>query len=259
MNLPPIGFGTSPYRANGARVDIEPAVRIALAAGYRLFDLAEMYGNERAVGRALGGKAQVIGKAWRTNFRPEHLKRACKDSLQRIGIDAFDLYLLHAPEAWRHVAPLDDVEDIGWDELTRRAAPGVVDDVPLPETWEAMRGLLDAGLAKQIGVSNFVQQQIDALGEPRPFANEIPCWPLASSDIPVIGYSPLKNMDAPLIKTIAAAHARTPAQVILRFLTQRGIVPLTSSVNPDHIRESLGALDFELDAAEVDAIVTATR
>ena len=82
MNVPPIGFGTSPYR-DGTRVDLEEPVRVALDAGYRMFDLAEMYGNERTVGRALRSAGApprpelfIIGKAWRTNYRPEHLRRA---------------------------------------------------------------------------------------------------------------------------------------------------------------------------------------
>jgi len=129
MNLPPVGFGTSPYRG-GARLDVEEPVRVALAAGYRMFDLAEMYGTERAVGRALRGSGapprrelQLIGKAWKTNFRPEHLRRACADSLHRLGVDAFDLYLLHAPDALRHVAPLEEPEAIGWRSSSGAPSP----------------------------------------------------------------------------------------------------------------------------------------
>jgi diketogulonate reductase-like aldo/keto reductase len=224
MNLPPIGFGTSPYRPDGSRIDVEPVVKLALEAGYRLFDLAEMYGNERAVGRALRGSDVVlIGKAWRTSYRPEQLRRACEASLRRIGIEAFDLYLLHAPGALRHVAPLDDVEDIGWDEFRRRAAVSEADDVPLAETWAAMRALVDAGLTKRIGVSNFTQQEIDSL-DPRPYANEVPCSPLPSFNIPVIGYSPMKS------------------DLSLRQLIERGIIPITFSTNPEHIRENLTAV-----------------
>jgi diketogulonate reductase-like aldo/keto reductase len=277
MNLPLIGFGTSPYRAGKTVIDIEHPARIALAAGYRMFDFAEIYGNERAVGRALRSANApprqdlvIIGKVWRTNYRPEHLRRACEDSLRRIGIDAFDLYLLHAPEAWRHVAPLDDGEEIGREEFERRATPHdergnpMRDDVSLLETWEAMRALRSAGLASRIGVSNFSPGLIATLGEHRPDANEIPCWPFdapllewhSSADIDVIGYSPLRRdaLEAPLIETIASAYARTSVQIVLRWLIQSGIHPLTSSANPSHIRESLGALDFELSTAEMQQL-----
>lgn len=271
MSLPAIGFGTSPYRSDGTRIELEQPVRLALEAGYRLFDLAEMYGNERAIGRAFRSagapprrELHLIGKVWRTNFRPDQLKRACKDSLSRLGIDAFDLYLLHAPDAWRYVAPLEDPEEIGWPEFEHRAASVIADDVPLAETWEAMRDLIPAGLAARIGVSNFTPQHINALGEHRPDANQIACWPLDAStlewharhNVTVLGYSPLKReiMEAPLIRTIASEHARTPAQVILRWLIERGIRPVTSSSNPDHIRENLGALELELDPFDVSAI-----
>jgi diketogulonate reductase-like aldo/keto reductase len=265
MNLPAMGFGTSPYRPDGTRVDVEQPVRLALASGYRMFDLAEMYGNERTVGRALRGtprhELRLIGKAWRTNFRPENLRRACEDSLRRIGIDAFDLYLLHAPDAWRHVAPLEDPETLGWDEFVRRGAAAVPDDVPLAETWQAMQALVTAGLTTAIGVSNFTQAQIDTLGAPYPAANEIPCWPVDASlrnDLILLGYSPLQRdvLASPVIANLAEKHARTPAQIVLRSLIQRGIRPLTFSTNAQHIRESLGALDFTLNDADVNAIAS---
>lgn len=274
MNLPLIGFGTSPYRGGKAVIDLEAPIRQALAAGYRMFDLAEMYGNERAVGRALHSAGApprhelvVIGKVWRTNFRPEHLRRACEDSLQRIGIEQFDLYLLHAPDAWRHVALLADNEEIGWEEFERRAAPrddnGSIasDDVPLRDTWDAMRALRAAGLAARIGVSNFSPELVATLGDEPPDANELPCWPFDASsvawhsqkNIDVLGYSPLRRdvLEAPSIAAVAPSHGRTPSQIVLRWLIQSGIRPITSSANAAHIRESLGALDFELNVAEM--------
>ncbi len=212
MNLPSIGFGTSPYKSGAAPADVEQPVRIALQAGYRLFDLAEAYGNESAIGRVLHGPGapprsdlHLIGKVWRTNFAPERLRRACEDSLRRLGFERFDLYLLHAPDAWPHVAPLGDAAKIGWDELLRRGTPReenglvIIDDVPLVETWEAMRELVSAGLADRVGVSNFTAKQIESLGHDAPAANEIACWPFDASvvewhsqrEIILIGYSPL--------------------------------------------------------------------
>jgi len=274
MNLPSIGFGTSPYKSGAAPADVEQPVRIALQAGYRLFDLAEAYGNESAIGRVLHGPGapprsdlHLIGKVWRTNFAPERLRRACEDSLRRLGFERFDLYLLHAPDAWPHVAPLDDAAKIGWDELLRRGTPReengsvVSDDVPLVETWEAMRELVSAGLSDRVGVSNFTAKQIESLGHDAPAANEIACWPFDASvvawhsqrEIVLIGYSPLSPdiLEEEVVRDIASARRRTPAQIILRWLMQSGIRPLTSSSNPDHIHETLGALEFELAAQDV--------
>lgn len=239
MNVPAIGFGTAPYREGKAPLDLEPAVRSALAAGFRLFDLAESYGNERAVGRALRGISRddltLIGKVWRTNYRPAHLRAACEASLRRLGMDRFDFYLLHAPGALRHVAPLEDAEDIGWDELLRRAGGGALtDDVPLSDTWAAMQRLVSDGLTARIGVSNFSIDEITGLGSCS--ANQIPCWPFEAKTveahrrqaITVFGYSPLRTQQRP------------PA-VAIAWLIRRGIIPLTSSTNPQHIRENLAA------------------
>jgi alcohol dehydrogenase (NADP+) len=274
---PPIGFGCSPFRAGGRRVDLEPAVRVAAASGYRLFDVAELYGNERAVGRALRhppapprGELFLVGKVWRTNLRPEALRAACEGSLGRLGVDAFDLYLVHAPGAWRHVGPLLDAEDAGWEELERRALPRdaegrpATDDVPLAETWGAMRDLVRRGLVGSIGVSNFAPAQIEALGSDAPAANEIACSPYGPNDavvewcrareIRLLTHSPLSTealLTEPLVCTLASRHRRTPAQVVLRWHLQRGLVPLPSSVDPDHIAENLGALDFELHADDM--------
>jgi diketogulonate reductase-like aldo/keto reductase len=283
MRMPPIGFGCSPFRPGGRRVDLEGAVGVALAAGYRLFDLAELYGNERAVGRALRqgpprGELFVAGKAWRTSFRPAALRQACERSLARIGIDAFDLYLLHAPEAWKHCGPLSDPEETGWEELERRALPRdargeiEVDDVPLAETWEAMQDLARRGLAARIGVSNFAPAHLDALGGERPAVNQIACSPYQPSSglieecrrrgIALMAHSPLSTpglLAEPLLAALARRHGCSPAQIVLRWHLERGLVPLPSSTDPGHIAESLRALDCELDPAGLAAVDSLAR
>ncbi|MEA2601806.1 MAG: hypothetical protein QOF89_2798 [Acidobacteriota bacterium] len=277
MNVPPIGFGCSPFREGGRRVDLEGPVRVALARGYRLFDLAELYGNERALGRALGPHPRrelfIVGKVWRTNFRPAALRAACEASLLRLGLDAFDLYLLHAPEAWRHRGPLGDPEELGWEEFERRALPrddqGNIefDEVPLAETWEAMRDLARCGLTGGIGVSNFGPGQIAELGSELPAANQIACSPYEPNaevvdwcrqrEIRLMAHSPLSAAglhSEPRLLELAARHGRSAAQVVLRWTVQRGLVPLPSSTDPSHIAENLRALDFELDGDAMVAI-----
>jgi diketogulonate reductase-like aldo/keto reductase len=280
MRLPPIGFGCSPFRAGGRRVDLADAVRVALAAGYRLFDLAELDGNERAVGEALASPEApprwelfLVGKAWRTNFRPATLRAACESSLQRLGCDAFDLYLLHAPEAWRHNGPLGEAAELGWDELERRAVPRDAqgnpdpDDVPPAETWGAMQDLVRRGLAAAAGVSNFTPAQIAALGSPLPVANQIEHSPYQPNSetvegcegqgIRLMAHSPLSApglLAEPRLGELAASHRRTPAQVVLRWNVQRGLAPLPSSTDPGHIAENLHALDFQLDATAMAAV-----
>jgi alcohol dehydrogenase (NADP+) len=241
MKLPPIGFGCSPFRG-ATKLDLEPLVRRAIACGYRLFDTAELYGNELAIGRALRDARRdelfVIGKLWRTNYRPEDVRAACEASLRRLQLDAFDLYLLHAPGALTHVAPLEDASVIGWDELQRRAITPPA-DVPVADTWEAMRELARAGLVRNIGVSNFGVQELVALDANDIAANQIECPPdeavvqwCRKSSIAIIGYSPLASSD----------RGRTKPQDVLRSLMQRGIVPLVSSTSEEHMRENIGAV-----------------
>jgi alcohol dehydrogenase (NADP+) len=271
-SLPAIGFGTSPLRPGGRRIDVEPAVRAALAAGCRLLDVAELYGNERAVGRALRDAStresvRVVGKAWRTSFEPAALRRACEASLARLGIAAFEAYLLHAPEAWRHRAPLADAEEIGWEELERRATPRdtrgapAPAGVPLATTWAAMQELVRHGLAARVGVSNFTAAQLAEL-EPLPAVHQIACSPYApqrplvefcrARGIELMAYSPLSPrglLAEPALVALAAARGCTPAQVVLAWNVRRGLVPLFSSTDPAHVAENLRAPEVDLDAA----------
>jgi len=282
MKLPPIGFGCSPFRAHGQRVDLEGAAHTAAALGYRLFDLAELYGNERAVGRALRrvprAELFIVGKVWRTNFRPAALRQACESSLLRLGLAAFDLYLLHAPEAWRHRGPLVDAEETGWEELERRALPRdaegniETDDVPPAETWAALRDLERRGLAGHVGVSNFAPAQIAALGPELPAANQIACSPYQPNTeivdwcgergVRLMAHSPLSAaglLAEPLLAELADRHRCSPAQIVLRWNVQRGLAPLPSSTDPLHIAENLRALEIELDAAAMTAVGSLSR
>jgi diketogulonate reductase-like aldo/keto reductase len=256
MNLPPIGFGTSPYGAGGAWIDVEDPVRLALDAGYRMFDVAEAYGNERAVGRALRTAPReelaFVGKAWRTSFRPEHLRAACVASLERLGIDAFDVYLLHAPDAWQHVAPLEDLESIGREELERRSVPrdgaGQVlqDPVALAETWAAMQELVADGLVREAGVSNFTREQAASLS-PAPRVEQLPCWPFdpvreAAREAAVLVYSALR----------AGSLRGLRPEVVLSWLRSQNVRPIVFSTRAEHIRENLEVR--ELSAEDLAAI-----
>ena len=269
---PSIGFGTSPVRAGRRRVDVTPMVRAALAAGCRLFDVAELYGNERAVGRVLRAAPErerlcVVGKVWRTNYAPADLRRACEGSLARLGLEVFDVYLLHAPGAWHHPGPLADAEEIGWVELERRAVPRDAlgaparAPVPLAATWDAMQELARHGLARRIGVSNFTAAQLAEL-EPLPAVHQLAHSPYAPQPevvgwcrergIEVMAHSVLSAaglLAEPALVELAAARECSPAQIVLSWTARRGLVPLFSSTDPAHIAENLRALEVELDPA----------
>jgi len=248
--LPVLGLGTWPLRgAEGAA-----AVRTALEAGYRLIDTAENYRNEDAVGQGLRDSGVPREEVFlTTKFNREWhsvdgARRAAEASLARLGVDYLDLLLIHwpNPDQGRYV-----------------------------EAFEGLLKLLDAGVVRAVGTSNFkpahLRKVMDASGTV-PDVNQINLNPYATRDAAVAfhaehgivteAWSPMKPssiLDEDVITRAAAAHGRTPAQVVLRWHLQRGFVPIPKSASADRQRENLGVFDFELTTAEVDAITALDR
>lgn len=275
FELPRLGFGTSPFRSSGrlGGAEMTRAVTEALAVGYRLFDLAELYGTERAVGRALRQPGSpprdelfLVGKVWRTNFRPAQLRQACENSLRRLGVDHFDLYLLHAPEAWCHRGPLVDPEEAGWEELERLALPRdaqgqpLLDEVPLRETWEALLELSTVGFVRHAGVSNFNPTQLASLGPQPSRANQIASSPFDPNEETVaychhhhqvvMVHSPLSPpglLADPRLQHLAHDAGTTAAALVLRWHQSRGLVPLPCSTHPNHLRANYQTLHQPLE------------
>jgi alcohol dehydrogenase (NADP+) len=276
---PLLGLGCSPIDPGGAPRDLAPIIDQALDLGYTLFDTAELYGTEGAIGQALArrnvarGDVVVGSKLWSTHHRPHLVEQACERSLQRLGLAELDLLLIHTPQAWRlrdHAPRLLDVEAM--QHHARYGGDGgrfVHDDVPLAETWGALEALRRRGLVRAIGVSNFACEHLHALfaadGTPR--INQIARSPLAPrSDvvelcqqhgIVVMAHSPLGAPDLltdPTISAIANAHGRTPAQVILRWNIEQGIVPLPGTRQRQHLAENWQALGFRLSSRDMSTM-----
>ena len=241
VDMPMVGFGT--WQVTGRRG--YEAVRLALEAGYRHIDTATMYGNETEVGRAVRDSPLPREELFITTKLPA--ERAGREretiaaSLRALGTEYVDLWLIHWPPRGR----------------TR------------PETWRGFLAARDDGLARAVGVSNYTTAQIDevveATGE-APAVNQIPWSPwehdptrLAHSrerGVLVEGYSPFKRSDLrhPVLGRIASAHAVSPAQVVLRWHLEHGIVVIPKSVTPDRIRSNLDLFGFSLSADEIAAI-----
>jgi diketogulonate reductase-like aldo/keto reductase len=242
--LPAIGLGT--YQLHGKRG--YEAARYALESGYRHLDTATSYHNEAEVGRAVKDSGVPREDVFITTKLPPgkagQVRRTLDESLKALGTEYVDLWLIHWPPGGRAA----------------------------PDTWREMLELRDAGLARAVGVSNYgvalVDELIAATGE-APAVNQVPWGPtlhrparLAAyreRGIVVEGYSPLNNTDlsAPALVEIGAAHAVTPAQVVLRWHIQHEIVAIPRSANPDRIRENLDVFDFELspdEMARIDAL-----
>lgn len=281
--LPPIGVGGSRYRGGSTYVDLEDAIEDALDMGARLLDTAELYGTEAVIGDILQRPGSpprealyLISKVWNTNHAPEHLTAACRTSREALGVEALDCYMLHGPEAWQHTAPLAGIETLSHEAATARTFPTDDDgnplaaDVALETTWHAMEALVERGWTRTLGVSNFERDDLErllAFADVPPAINQIACHPYAprtdlvdfcqARGIRVMAHSPLSAdglLDEPALQGIANEHDVSTAQVVLRWLIQRDIVPIPSSTTPAHIAENLDVFQFTLTADEMKRI-----
>lgn len=242
-SLPSVGLGV--FRASPA--DTRAAVLAALQAGYRHVDTAAVYGNEAAVGAAIResgvprDEVWVTTKLWNADQGEERALAAFEASRRRLGLDVVDLYLLHWPVAGLRLA-----------------------------SWRALERLHADGRVRAIGVSNFLGRHLDELAASArvlPHVNQIEVHPFhqqretrawcAQRGIVVEAYSPLTKglrLGHPAVTAIAARLGRTPAQVVLRWGIEGGMVVLPKSVRPARIAENAALFDFTLDPAARSAL-----
>ncbi|MEZ0357285.1 aldo/keto reductase [Mycobacterium sp. SA01] len=272
--MPALGFGTLLSDQSQTRSATKSAVR----AGFRHLDCAERYRNEYEVGRAIkdllaDGTVKredlfVTTKLWNNNHRPERVEPALRASLDRLGLDEVDLYLMHTPFAFKP-----------GDEQDPRDANGDViydDGVTLEETWSAMEALVDNGLTRAIGLSDIDVENTRRIVEFARIAPAVveveshpyhPQWELyeycRSSDIVLLAFAPLGHaltprlLDDPLVVQTARRFDSTPAQVLLAWGVQRGTAVLTSTVTPERIAENVNVA--ALPASAIDEISTHLR
>lgn len=281
--MPILGLGTWKSEPN----EVYEAVKTALDLGYRHVDCAPIYGNEPEVGQALtesfeAGIADredvwVTSKLWNDAHRPEDVRPALKQTLSDLHLDTLDLYLMHWPVA---LTPGTGMPESGADFVP-------LDEVPLSATWEAMEALVDDGLVRHIGVSNFsVPKLRSLLSEARiaPEMNQIELHPYLQQPemldfagehgMHITAYSPLGSKDRPegmkdedepilledpTITEIAERHDATPAQVLIRWAIERGTAVIPKSVTPTHIEENLAAANLSLTDEDMEAIAELDR
>ena len=251
VKMPPIGYGV--FRMTNLE-ECENAVVQAVKIGYRLIDTAAAYENETAVGKAIKrviaeGIVQreelfITTKLWITDTTYEKAKEGFKRSLDRLGLDYVDLYLIHQPYHDYYGA------------------------------WRALEELYEEEKIKSIGVDNFTQDRMaDFLffNKVRPAVNMIECNAyfqrederkyLREQNIIMQAWSPLAAGKEDLFSNeilceIAQKHQKTVAQIILRWLVQRGIVPVVKSANPVRMKENLDVFDFVLSEGEMKQIAS---
>jgi len=242
--IPSLGLGVFRLSPEATRASVDAA----LAAGYRHVDTASSYGNEADVGAALRASGVpredvwITTKLWNDDHGGDAPRRALEASLQRLGVDSVDLYLIH----WPHPLRL--------------------------ETWATLERLHDEGLCSSIGVSNFLAPHLTELlarcAQP-PVVDQIEMSPFLyrtrrdivelcrSANVQVAAYSPLTKgarLQHPALVRISAETGRTPAQVLIRWALEHGFAVLPRSSDPERVRENARVFDFALSSEQVSAL-----
>jgi len=285
--MPAVGYGCWKVGTDKATELIEDVIK----AGYRHIDGACDYGNEKEVGKGIKKVIDegvikredlfVTSKLWNTFHAPEHVEAACRKSLQDLGLDYLDLYLIHFPISLKFVPfdkryPPEWLHDPSGDEKKMEFA-----DVPVQDTWRSMEQLVEKGLVKNIGVSNWNCQGLRDLfsfAKIKPAVLQIEVHPYLQCErlvkyaqslgMVVTAFSPLGHgqsyaplgygnkvaLKEQLVLDIAANHGVTPAQVVLRWGIQRGCSVIPKSENPERIKENLAVENFVLTDAEMESM-----
>jgi len=246
VKMPWLGLGV--YEVKDGR-EVEQSVLTALGTGYRSLDTAEAYYNEEGVGMAIRKSGVpreelfVTTKVWNSNQAYETTLQAFENSRKRLGLKYIDLYLIHWPARGKYL-----------------------------EAWRAFEKLYKEGYVRAIGVCNCHEQHLNAIMqnyETVPMVNQVELHPLFSQQrlrnfckekgIQMEAWAPLirGQLNVPVLLKLAKKHGKTPAQIVLRWDLQHGIVTIPKSVHDARIRENADIFDFELsdeDMKEIDAL-----
>ncbi|KAI9665131.1 MAG: NAD(P)H-dependent D-xylose reductase (XR) [Alyxoria varia] len=288
--MPLVGFGLWKVTNETCADQVYNAIKV----GYRHFDGAYVYGNEKECGQGVAraikdGLAKredlfIVTKLWNYYHGKEHVEKLCKMQLEMWGLDYFDLYLIHFPIALKYVEPKAKYPPDFQDENGKCEDPKAPHGAPIHETWPEMEKLVEKKLTRFIGVSNFnVQTLLDLLryAKIRPAANQVEHHPYMQqprlikfcqdNGIVVTAYSsfgaqsyieldskkaidtkPLLEHDT--IKKIGGSKSKTPAQVLLRWATQRNICVIPKSNNPQRLAQNLDSTSWDLSEQELKDI-----
>lgn len=266
----------------------EETVYQAIKNGYRRLDSACDYGNEEATGRGIRRAIEegictredlfITTKLWNTYHDPLHVPLAMEKSLQDLGLEYVDEYLIHFPISMEYV-PFDKKYPPEWSNLDGKM---VIVPNDINRTWSAMESLVENGKARHIGLSNFNCQhirQVLSIAKIRPSSLQIECHPHLSQEklirfareegMRVSVFSPMGAtsyisldmatkddvlFENPIIQSIAQKHNKTSAQIMLRWAIQRNTIPISKSSSAGRMNENRALMDFYLHKKDMDAI-----
>jgi D-xylose reductase len=289
--LPQVGFGLWKVPNETAADTVYNAIK----AGYRLFDGAYDYQNEKTAGEGIKRAIDeglvtrdeifVTTKLWNNYHSREHVLEQAKKQNEAWGLGYIDLYLIHFPTALKYVDPKELEFPAWWTDAERTKVE--LEKVPISETWKALEEVVDLGIARSIGVSNFSAQLIYDIQtynkhpisslqiEHHPYLVQPELIQLAKENNIVItaysSYGPQSFLELPgifsqlakeitplleheVVSKIAKAHGKSPGQVLLRWSTQRGIAVIPKSNNPSRLAENLANTEFDLTEDEIKEI-----
>jgi D-xylose reductase len=286
--FPSVGLGTWKI-PDAVLPDLIPA---AIDLGYRHFDCACDYGNEKAVGEGLKRSLSagactrddlwITSKLWNTYHHPDHVRAACERNLADLGLDELDLYLIHFPVTLAYV-PFEERYPPGWFFDPEAESPAMKPvRVPIADTWGAMEGLVEAGLVKRIGVCNFgtaLIRDLQSYARIQPSVLQVEMHPYLTQEkllrfcqeenIAVTAFSPFgassyvplnmageneSVLDDPEVIAIAGDLGKTPGQIVLRWAIQRGTVTIPKTQTVAHLRDNIELFDFDLGDTELTRI-----
>lgn len=252
MSIPALGFGT--YKIEGNH-NYKPIVQ-AIEIGYRLIDTAAYYDNEEIVAQAIQKseipreELTITTKVWRQNLGYDRVLQAVEDSRLRLQLDYIDIVLLHWPANQNNYGT-------DWPKVNQ-------------ESWRALEELYQAGIIKAIGISNYTLPYLKPLLENvkiMPMINQLEFHPgywqpetfvfCREHHVLVQAWSPLargKVFDAPIIQELASKYHKSEAQICLRWIVEKGVVPIPKTTNRDRMVENFDIFDFSLSADEVASI-----
>lgn len=241
FSMPTLGLGVY---APEQQKEVGQAVETALMVGYRLYDAASIYGNEKEVGDALlqGGVPRneifVTSKVWIDDMGYDATLRAFETSMKDLSLDYLDLYLIHWPK-----------------------------DQHRKDTWKALESLYDQGVVKSIGVSNYYQKHLEELfvyANVCPAINQIELSPFCylpeelafckQNNIQVEGYAPVvrgQKKEHPVLVDIARKYGKSTYQILIRWVIEQGAVTIPKSIQKDRMIENAEVFDFALDAEDL--------